>query len=124
MREIIKYIAIIAIAMIAFHPAEAKDMKKAKIKTSAVCGMCKNTIETALSKVEGVQSSNLNVKTKIVKVVYDAEVVSEAKIKEAISNAGYNADDVARKPEAYDKLHECCKDGSHEEDHEGEDHNH
>lgn len=80
-----------------------------KIKTSAVCGMCKKTIEKALSKETGVQKSNLNVDTKVITVQYDPKTTSPDKIRTAISKAGYDADDVKADPKAYKNLDECCK---------------
>jgi len=79
------------------------------IKTSAVCGMCKKTIETALYEVEGVKSAELDVETKIVTVKYDAEKSTVEEIKKAINHAGYDADEMVAEQEAYDKLHGCCK---------------
>ena len=80
-----------------------------KIKTSAICGMCKKTIEKALSKEAGVQKSSLNVDTKVVTVQYDPKVTGPDKIRTAISKAGYDADDVKADPKAYQNLDECCK---------------
>jgi len=80
-----------------------------KIKTSAICGMCKKTIEKALSKEAGVQKSTLDVNSKVVTVQYDPKTTSPEKIRTAISKAGYDADDVKADPKAYKNLDECCK---------------
>jgi copper chaperone CopZ len=80
-----------------------------EIKTSAVCGMCKSTIEKTLSKEEGVNKSTLDVKTKVVTVSYDTTKTSPEKIKKAITIVGYDADDMPADEKAYDKLHDCCK---------------
>lgn len=86
-----------------------KKVEKIEIKTSAVCGMCKTTIEKALSKEEGVSKSKLNVKTKTIEVTYDPAKTSPEKIKKAITMAGYDADDIPADSTAYGKLHDCCK---------------
>lgn len=80
-----------------------------KIKTSAVCGMCKKTIEKALSKEAGVQKSTLDVNSKVVTVEYDPKTTNPDKIRTAISKAGYDADNVKADPKAYKNLDECCK---------------
>ncbi|MCS7005457.1 MAG: cation transporter [Cytophagales bacterium] len=79
------------------------------IKTSAVCDMCKNTIEKKLKDVEGIASANLNVDTKEITVSYFSAKTSPEKIRKAIAEVGYDADDVKAVPEAYEKLEECCK---------------
>ena len=90
--------------------AQAKpSIKKVNIKTSAVCGMCKSKIEGALSNQEGVVKSSLSDKTKIVLVKYDSTKTSPEKIRQAISMAGYDADDVKANADAYNNLEDCCK---------------
>lgn len=91
----------------------AQEVKKSsgeiKIQTSAVCGMCKDRIETDLSKENGVKSVSLDTDTKIVTVGYNPEKTDPDKIRTAISKIGYDADDVKADPAAYDKLPSCCK---------------
>jgi len=79
------------------------------IHTSAVCEMCKHTIETALYKVKGVISANLDLATKDVTVTYKTALTGKDAIKKAIAAAGYDADDVKADAKAYDGLHTCCK---------------
>lgn len=86
--------------------------KVAKIKTSAICDMCKNRIELVVNNIDGVKKSLLNLNTKIVKVKYNTDKTSAQTIRQSISQAGYNADDVKRNAEAYEVLPGCCKDGS------------
>jgi len=80
-----------------------------KIKTSAVCGMCKKTIEKYLAYEKGVQSSNLDVKSKVVTVTYNPNKTNVAKIKNAINKSGYDADETTANTKAYDQLEDCCK---------------
>lgn len=86
----------------------------AKIKTSAVCDMCKETLEKTMAYEKGVKESNLDVDSKILTVTFDPKKTDLNKIRLAISKAGYDADNVAADPKAYDNLHACCKkDGHH-----------
>ena len=110
-----KLIALMIVAIVLIGNTIYAQVKKAdkfseiKIKTSAQCGMCKETIEKALAFEKGVKSSNLNVDTKVCTVKYDAAKTTPDKIKIAISKAGYDADDVKADPKSYAKLSSCCK---------------
>ena len=88
------------------------NIQTVKIKTSAICDMCKETIEKSLSKEVGVKKSNLDVNSKVCTVQFDNTKTSTEKIKLAISNSGYDADDVKANKKAYDKLSPCCKTGN------------
>ncbi|MEY2637472.1 MAG: hypothetical protein RLZZ197_1951 [Bacteroidota bacterium] len=57
-----------------------------KIKTSAICEMCKERM-----------------------VEYDAAKIDAAGIRKAISETGYDADDVKAIAKDYAKLPNCCK---------------
>lgn len=79
------------------------------IKTSAQCEMCKETIEKALAYERGIISSELDLKTKEVKVVFNPGKTTPEKIRKAISLAGYDADEVPADTKAYQRLPLCCK---------------
>lgn len=96
-------------AGLAFAASAQSANEKIVIKTSAVCEMCKTTIEGALYKLDGVKSAYLNVNTKEVKVKYDGTVVSADNIKAAIVMAGYDADEIPADEAAYGNLQGCCK---------------
>jgi len=80
-----------------------------KIPT-AKCKTCEKTINSALSKVEGIINSDVDVHDKIVNIKFLSSVTSPGKIREAISKAGYDADEIKRNERAYQNLPECCKD--------------
>ena len=94
--------------------AQSKSKAELKIKTSAECGMCKNTIEKAMSFEKGVKSATLDLSTHELTVVYNPKKTTPEQIKQAIANAGYDADDVKANNKAYQKLPECCKKGGME----------
>ncbi len=103
--------AFIFIGAIAFG-IQATVMPKTKvvnIKTSAVCESCKKRIEKGLSQETGVVESLLNLNSKQVKIKYDPAKTSDAQLRQAIANMGYNADDVKANAEAYHKLPACCQ---------------
>lgn len=102
---------VVAILILFTTSVKAQDstIAELKIKTSSVCGMCKETIEEALAFEKGVKKSNLDVKSQIVTVTYNPKKTTPEKIRLAISNSGYDADDVPANPKAYKKLSDCCK---------------
>lgn len=84
-------------------------IKKVVIKTSAICGMCKTTIEGALTRLDGVVKAELDLVTQKVTVRYLAKNVDVATLRQAISASGYDADDVPARAKAYENLPACCK---------------
>lgn len=88
-------------------------LQELKVKTSAVCDMCKESIEKAMAYERGVKSSNLDVESAILTILYNPEKTSPEKIKKAISLAGYDADELPANEKAYNKLNACCKKDAH-----------
>ncbi|HCT69853.1 MAG TPA: hypothetical protein DF409_01110 [Bacteroidales bacterium] len=85
--------------------------------------MCKETIERTLAFEKGVVKATLDLETDIVTVVYKTARTTPEKIREAISKAGYDADDVAADPKAYSNLPDCCKKPEDQQhDHSGHKH--
>lgn len=83
--------------------------KKVVIQTNAICEMCKVSIEKNLLALEGVQTAELDLVTKKVKVKYDDDLVDVATLRQAIANTGYEADEVPARPKAQEALAACCK---------------
>ena len=86
--------------------------KEVKIKTSAICEMCKARIERNLAFEKGVKTADLDVKTKVVTIRYNAAKTDVNKLKANISKTGYDAEEVVADPVGYNKLPSCCKKGS------------
>ena len=81
-----------------------------KIKTSAICEMCKERIEKNLALTKGISTSDLNLEDESnITVVYNPDKIDVAKIKQVISETGYDADEVKAIKKSYDKLPNCCK---------------
>lgn len=89
--------------------AVAQKTAEIKIKTSAQCGMCKDRIEKAMSYESGIISTNLDLVTKDVTVVYKPNKTNPDKVRIALSKIGYQADDFKADPIAYENLPACCK---------------
>ena len=89
--------------------AMAAPPKTLVIQTNAQCGMCKAAIEKQLTSLDGVKEAVLDLDTKQVTIKYMGKKVDEAQLRQAISDAGYQADDIAPNPEAQAKLMACCQ---------------
>ena len=84
-----------------------------RIKTSAVCEQCKDKIENDLSFEKGVKKVNLDLGTKEVMVVYNTQKTTPAKIAEAITKIGYDADGLKADAKAFKKLPDCFQKPEH-----------
>jgi len=89
--------------------AQDKKMETIKIKTSAVCGMCKTRIENGLAYEKGVKDVVLDVETKIATIKYNTKTTNPDELRKKISKLGYDADGVPCDTVAYNKLPACCK---------------
>ena len=82
----------------------------AKIKTpNALCQQDKVRIESYLRRYDGVVGINVNFRRGETTVKYLTDRTDIEQIKTAISNAGYDADDVMANPDAYKRLPKSCK---------------
>jgi len=91
---------------------EQKKEETISIKTSAVCGECKDRIESAMAFEKGVKAVNLDVKTKMATITYKTSKTDPDKLRTAITKIGYDADDKVADSKAYEKLPACCKKGN------------
>lgn len=102
------------LAFIAFTAVGFSQSKKAVVTTTiqtptVQCETCKNKIEGDLKRVDGIQKVVVDFKRKTTKVTYVTDRTNIENIKTEIANIGYDADDVAANPEAYERLPKCCK---------------
>ncbi|MGK7392255.1 MAG: heavy-metal-associated domain-containing protein [Candidatus Cyclobacteriaceae bacterium M2_1C_046] len=108
---------ILIILLVAISTAAFGQDKELNIKTSAVCEMCKVTLEKEMIFEKGVKKSNLDVESKILYVVYNPKKTDPETIRKRIALIGYDADSVKTTPEAIMKLDPCCRPGAHDDDH-------
>ena len=82
-----------------------------KILTSAPCiGMCcKDRIEQEMQFTRGVTAVDLDIESSVLTVTFKTKKTDIAKLRQAISSLGYNADDVKGNKKAHDKLPSCCR---------------
>ncbi|MBC7388786.1 MAG: heavy-metal-associated domain-containing protein [Opitutaceae bacterium] len=83
--------------------------EKATFKVYGNCGMCKETIESALKKNAHIKKASWNEETKMISVSYDPQMISLTEIHNIIASVGYDTEKVKGNDAAYKKLHSCCQ---------------
>lgn len=87
-------------------------VKEVKLKTSAICNMCKARLERNVGLSKGVKEVALDVNSKVLTVKYNSAKTDVAEIKKTVSKIGYDADEVVAIQSAHDKLPKCCRKGA------------
>lgn len=89
---------------------QVKAQLTARIKTpNALCQEDKVRIESYLNRYDGIVGINVNFRKGETTVKYLTDRTDIEQIKTALSNAGYDADDVIANPESYKRLPKACK---------------
>ena len=89
---------------------QGENQTHAMVKLPTVqCGTCKETIETGLTKVDGIISVNVDIEGNMGHINYDSTKIDLAEIENAISTLGYQANQTMADSAAYSKLPACCK---------------
>ncbi|MEL6392968.1 MAG: heavy metal-associated domain-containing protein [Bacteroidota bacterium] len=88
---------------------EDENIKRAVIRTSALCEMCKSRIERTVNELDGIVSASLDLVSRKLRVRYDADIIQVTEIREAITAVGYKADEIPADQEAFDALPGCCR---------------
>lgn len=73
------------------------------------CNICKKNIEKAVNKVPGTIDVKVDKNEKVAHINYDKSKTDLTKIENAITMAGYDANDKKADPTAYQELDDCCK---------------
>jgi copper chaperone CopZ len=89
---------------------EVKKVEVIKIKTSAVCGQCKDRIEEKFNYTKGIVFAELDLESNIVTVKFKTKHLSIEQVKQILADLGYHADEVERNKEAFNALPGCCRD--------------
>ena len=73
------------------------------------CGMCKKTIEGALSNAKGVVKAVWNKETKMMEVTFHEHKITLDEIKKKIAGVGYDTDEFKATDKSYNGLPGCCQ---------------
>lgn len=98
------------IALFAFIGSSVVAQEKTdNIKVYGNCEMCKNRIEKAATKIEGVTKAEWNVDSKVLTIAYDAQKTNLEEIQKKIAAVGHDTEKHSAENEVYKKLPGCCK---------------
>jgi len=92
-----------------------KTIEKAIIKTNiycnhcAKCETCGEKFQKVLLREKGIQMVTVDEKEMTIEVVYNTKKTDLTKVKTAIANLGYDADEIRADVAAYEGLDNCCK---------------
>lgn len=111
MKNIFLAIAIIFAAALNTQPLHAQNSTK-KIQTETfyvegVCMMCEKRIEKAALEA-GVISADWDKDSKELTIIYKPRKTSLKAVKEGLSAAGHDTEDIKATDQAYAKLPDCC----------------
>ncbi len=109
MKNTILLLAIFSIFFLSINLRAEDKWIETKIKTTAQCEMCKQTIEKKINKIKGIKHADLNLEDKFLTVKYNSNKVNTDEIRQAITKLGYDADEMKKNFDAYSKLPSCCK---------------
>jgi cation transport ATPase len=109
----LKWMIIVVFSMLGsqktFAQTDMPEYDTAQIQTSAICGQCKERLEHNIAFEKGVKSVELDDSSKVLTIVYKEGKNDKEKLKIAVTKIGYDADDLAADPKAYNRLPDCCK---------------
>ena len=89
--------------------AQTKQKKTETFKVYGNCEMCKETIEGALKKKDGIISKRWDAKAQTLTVCYDSSKITIQQIGQKVANVGYDNEYATSKDETYQNLHKCCQ---------------
>ncbi|MGD9724821.1 MAG: heavy-metal-associated domain-containing protein [Alphaproteobacteria bacterium] len=89
-------IASLAVAQAATAQAIATERIQTFTVTNMTCALCPITVKTAMERLAGVKSAQVDFNAKTVTVVYDPAIVSPEAVAAAATNAGYPAKPVTQ----------------------------
>lgn len=87
-------------------PAAAKDVK-ISFQVNGKCGMCEERIENALD-IKGIKFADWSQETKICKVKFNPDIISEKEIHQIIAKLGHDTEMCKATDKDYNNLHHCC----------------
>ena len=100
------------LVMVGSSFGQTKPVQKVIIKTPTIlCEECQTKLENYLKREPGIMALKVDYKRKITTVTFMTDRNNIEQLKTAISNAGYDADEITADEEAYKKLPKCCRSG-------------
>ena len=102
-----KLILLIVILYSTSFSAQSNNIVDQKFYVNGKCDMCQDRIENIL-EVKGVKLAEWDIKTKICRIVYRKDKISEDQIHQLLADGGHDTKKVRASDKAYNNLHHCC----------------
>ncbi len=91
---------------------KSNKIQEVTVQSSIQCNECVDRLENMFAEYWAVKEVDYNIEEQTITVRYNSKKTSVDDIKEKISGAGYDADDVEAQIDAYLTLPQCCKKGN------------
>ncbi len=105
-----KPVLIALITLLGIGLAHCQDKNKSvNFEVSGNCKMCKNRIEKAALKIQGVKFALWSPETKEFKAIIDERKCTVPDIQKKIAEVGHDSEGFIAPEAVYEKLPECCK---------------
>jgi len=110
--------ALILLSMLLTSPFGLKT-ETLVVKTTIYCDHCRECetcggrLEKQLSEIKGIKSAEVDAEGMTISVRYNPAKIKAEQIRKAISDLGYDADDVKANREGVKTLDGCCLPGGH-----------
>jgi len=109
MKHLLTVLSCLLVVGLSAQEEKNNDLAYMVVKSTTVCNMCKETIETEMPFVKGVHKATVDLKSSEIAVDYNPKKIDKEGVRVAISKLGYQADDVPADQKAFAKLPDCCQ---------------
>ena len=106
MKKLLTFLIVVLMGMTVF--AQKAENQTITIQTNGTCEHCKKVMMENVPQWKGVEKCTYDLKTAKLTITYQPQKTSPETLRTAISQLGYDADNVKADAEARAKLPSCC----------------
>lgn len=106
MKKLLTFLIVVLMGMTVF--AQKAETQTITIQTNGTCEHCKKVMMENVPQWKGVEKCTYDLKTAKLTITYQPQKTSPETLRTAISQLGYDADNVKADAEARAKLPSCC----------------
>jgi copper chaperone CopZ len=106
MKKLLTFLIVVLMGMTVF--AQKSETQTITIQTNGTCEHCKKVMMENVPQWKGVEKCTYDLKTAKITITYQPQKTSPETLRTAISQLGYDADNVKADAEARAKLPSCC----------------
>ena len=106
MKKLLTFLIVVLMGMTVF--AQKAETQTITIQTNGTCEHCKKVMMENVPQWKGVEKCSYDLKTAKLTITYQPQKTSPETLRTAISQLGYDADNVKADAEARAKLPSCC----------------